>query len=41
MRAESMHWAARGAGLAIGAGLMLAIAYIALSALPVLLRSPH
>lgn len=37
MRAETIHWAARGAGLAVGAGLVLAVAYIALSALPVLL----
>ena len=37
MRAESVHWAARGAGLALGAGLVLAVAYIALLALPVLL----
>jgi predicted PurR-regulated permease PerM len=37
MRAESMHWAARGVGLAIGAGIVLLVAYIALAALPVLL----
>jgi predicted PurR-regulated permease PerM len=37
MRAETVQWAARGAGLAIGAGVVLALAYIALSALPVLL----
>ena len=37
MRAETVNWTARGAGLAIGAGLVLAIAYIALAALPVLL----
>jgi len=37
MRAESIHWTARGAGLAIGAGLVLVFAYVALAALPVLL----
>ncbi|MEZ0239284.1 MAG: AI-2E family transporter [Chloroflexota bacterium] len=37
MRAETVHWAARGAGLAIGAGSVLVVAYVALAALPVLL----
>src|SRR5215210_6380183 len=32
LRAETVHWAARGAGLAMGASLVLIIGYLALSA---------